>query len=68
MADVGKEYAGDGVYLAPGTYTGEIIVTNENGGVCALDTIVLEEIVWQRLVAYGVRYGFKLPEEVHQGL
>lgn len=62
-----KEYIGDGVYVAPGdptaSYQEEMVLSAEDG-IRATDIIYLEELMWQRIIVYGVRMGWKLPAEV----
>lgn len=49
-----KTYLGDGVYAAIDPHTGDIVLTTENG-VVTTNTIVLEQPVWQNLLAWLMR-------------
>lgn len=57
---VGREHLGSGVYARPGIGTQREIVLNDIDD----DMIIIDELVWQRMIVYGVRMGFKLPQEV----
>lgn len=60
-----REYIGKSVYVEGmrseyGLDLSEIVISTPTveGALC------LDELSWQRLVVYGVRFGYKLPEEV----
>ena len=46
-----KQYLGDGVYCAPGSFDGEVVLTTEDG-VSVQNAIILEPPVWGAFLRY----------------
>lgn len=55
-----KEHIGDGVHVTPSVNNEEMVLSSHGDN----DIIYLEELMWQRIIVYGVRMGWKLPAEV----
>lgn len=61
-----KDYLGDGVYITPGNYMGEIVLTSENG-ISVLDRIILGPHELAALNRYLARWLAEAKDDVSKG-